>query len=77
MACGLIMKAKITLTVKVGVESKKEIEHEMSVLEEIIGTKPEISCGECGHNVAVFECEFFEFYQRVKDRIMSKIKAYE
>lgn len=67
------MKVKIILTAQRGVDSKAEIEHEIKVIQDIIGDK--LGCGEGGE--AVFEGEFHEFYQRVKDRIMRKIKAYE
>ncbi|KKN74416.1 hypothetical protein LCGC14_0390360 [marine sediment metagenome] len=70
------MKYKIMVTIDKSVDSKEEIEHELRVLAEITGVKSQKAVHD-GRRVAVFEGEFHEFYQRVKDRIMSKIKAYE
>ncbi len=72
------MKCKITLTAQRGVDSKAEIEHEILVIQDIIGEKL-VSGGDDkgGNGCAVYEGEFHEFYQKVKDRIMHKIEAYE
>lgn len=67
------MKVKITLTAQPGIESKAEIEHEIRIIQDIIGE--DLSSGE--GRTAIFEGEFYEFYERIKDRIMRKIKAYE
>ena len=72
------MKMTITLTPDVGRDSEEEIRRELKVIQDITGMSEDegnikpIGGARC----AVFEMEFHEFYQKVKDRIMRRIKAY-
>ena len=68
------MKIKITLTAQPGLDSASEIREEINVLQDILGTQ--LAEGAV-QKEAVYEGEFHEFYIKVKERIMRKIKAFE
>jgi len=70
------MKVTITLTVR-REDSKEEVMEEIDVLREIIGA--DFSRGEQkdDERTAIYEGEFYEFYLRVKERIIRRFKAYE
>lgn len=70
------MKYEITVFADIGRDSAEEIRRELKILEEITGEKAQEKIVE-GQIGAVFRGEFHEFYGKVKERIMRKMKAYD
>ena len=68
------MICNVILTAQPG-DSKQEIEEEFAVIKDIMGVGDDKIFTTPGKGR--FECEFHEFYMKVKERIMRKIKAYE